>query len=99
VTYADIPHSYAFQCLDGPVTKLRYKSIPAFLEEESGVTFIKSSIPTRLTVEMSMKRQNDAEQQKSPAEIDSRLTELMKAHLDDVTGGLSARHNQWKQSV
>ncbi len=31
--------------------------------------------------------------------IDEGLTELMKAHLDDVTGGLSARHNSWKQTV
>jgi hypothetical protein len=29
----------------------------------------------------------------------NQLSELMKAHLDDVTGGLAARHNQWRQVV
>lgn len=27
------------------------------------------------------------------------LTELMKGHLDDIVGGLAARHNSWKQTV
>jgi hypothetical protein len=30
-------------------------------------------------------------------DLDLGLTELMKAHLDDVTGGAAARHNSWKQ--
>jgi len=32
-------------------------------------------------------------------DLDEGLTELMKAHLDDVTGGAMARHNSWKQST
>jgi hypothetical protein len=35
----------------------------------------------------------------APGDTDSGLTELMMAHLDDVTGGLAARHNSWKQTV
>ena len=30
---------------------------------------------------------------------DGGLTDLMKAHLDDVTGGLAAGHNSWRQRV
>ncbi|NKB16609.1 MAG: hypothetical protein HC774_06725 [Sphingomonadales bacterium] len=30
---------------------------------------------------------------------DGTLTDLMKAHLDDVTGGLAAGHNSWRQRV
>jgi hypothetical protein len=33
------------------------------------------------------------------SDLDEGLTELMKAHLDDVTGGAAARHNSWKQTV
>ena len=32
-------------------------------------------------------------------ELNDGLTDLMKAHLDDVTGGLVAGHNSWKQRV
>jgi hypothetical protein len=31
-------------------------------------------------------------------ELDESLTELMKAHLDTVAGGL-AGHNSWRQTV
>jgi hypothetical protein len=37
------------------------------------------------------------DQQREDEELDEGLTELMKAHLDDVTGG-SSRHTSWKQS-
>jgi hypothetical protein len=33
------------------------------------------------------------------SDLEDGLTELMKAHLDDVTGGAAARHNSWKQTV
>lgn len=46
-----------------------------------------------------MSSKNQTEQHDSAGDIDTRLTELMKAHLDDVTGGLATRHNQWKQTV
>jgi hypothetical protein len=46
-----------------------------------------------------MNSKDKPDQHDAASEVDARLTELMKAHLDDVTGGLAARHNQWKQSV
>jgi hypothetical protein len=42
-------------------------------------------------------RENDREN--TEQELDTGLTELMQAHIDDVTGGLAARHNSWKQTV
>lgn len=36
---------------------------------------------------------------RAPEQNNDALTELMKGHLDDVTGGLVAGHNSWKQRV
>jgi hypothetical protein len=45
-----------------------------------------------------MKNQNST-QPPADHDLEDGLTELMKAHLDDVTGGLAARHSSWRQSV
>jgi hypothetical protein len=39
------------------------------------------------------------DQEGTKQELNDGLTDLMKAHLDDVTGGLVAGHNSWKQRV